>query len=89
MSFIISKSGELVAITSETIKSGKAVRYGFETCQEGLDANYDSRLVNARMGKISNAKAWQALADRQGTPSAVDVYKGQAEQHKGNDFLVV
>lgn len=88
MSFIISRSDELVATTSETIKSGKAVRYGFETCQEGLDANYDSRLVNAKPGKISNAKKWQAIANRTGTPGATDIYKGQAEQHKGNDFLV-
>lgn len=88
MSFIINKSGELVATTAETIKSGKAVSYGFETCKEALNANFESRLVNAKPGKISNAKKWQAIANRTGTPGATDIYKGQAEQHKGNDFLV-
>lgn len=89
MSYIINTDGELVATIAATLESGKTVNYGFETCKEGLDANFDRRLVNARRGKISNAKKWAPIAARFGTPGALDIYKGEAEQHKGNDFLVV
>jgi len=62
-SFIIANNA-LVAQCREFHASGEVVRFSAQLCAEKIDASREFNLVNARAGKISNAKKWAAVASR-------------------------
>lgn len=55
-SYILDKYGTVVAIASNPAKSGKC-RYAWQACREAIDSRREFNLVNARDGKVSNAKS--------------------------------
>lgn len=57
MSYII-RNNEFIAETNKHYKSGTSVLYSFKRCFENIDTSRDFNLVNAQLGKISNAKKW-------------------------------
>lgn len=52
------EDGYVICTVNTELKNGTSVRFGYETCEEALDANRDFNLVNARDAKISRAKKW-------------------------------
>ena len=61
MSYLI-RNDELIASTSETLKSGDRVEVAYNSTQNALDANRDITLVNSFYCKVSNAKKWNKKA---------------------------
>jgi hypothetical protein len=57
MSYLI-HNGELLATTSEDLKSGDTVAVAHNTCEQVINASIDLNLVNAFSAKVSNAKKW-------------------------------
>lgn len=60
MSYLI-KNNEVIAKTSETLKSGLEVRFSNTITKNTFNANIESDLVNAAYAKISNAKKWDKV----------------------------
>jgi len=56
MSYLIS-NGQLICTVSDR-KSGDVI-FSYSKVYENLDANREFNLVNAKDGKISNAKKWR------------------------------
>ena len=61
MSYLI-RNDELIASTSETLKSGDTVEVAYNSTENALDANRDIALVNSFYCKVSNAKKWNKKA---------------------------
>lgn len=77
MSYIISNHGELIAKTEAHLPSAASVRYGQERSREEIDANREYNLVNAKDGKISNAKRWDAEYRNSEAGMAVELNPGE------------
>lgn len=61
MSYLI-KNDQIIATTSETLKSGSLVDVAYKACKENIDASREVNLVNAFTCKVSNAKKWEKEA---------------------------
>ena len=74
-SYILDNDGMPIAITPTLSEKSGPCRYAFEVCRERIDANRELNLVNARAGKISNAKKWQTWEAKNNTtlPFAAEV----------------
>jgi hypothetical protein len=55
LKYIIANNYPVAFVRTETKGS---VRYGFKAVREEIDANRELNLVNAKSGKISEAKKW-------------------------------
>ena len=81
MSYILNAAKEIVATTSNFIKSGTQVKFSSQTCEECINAARAYNLVNASTGIISNASKYARIAARQ-------EYIPLAEEINENEFLV-
>lgn len=59
MSYLI-KNNEVIATTTENLKSGAFVDVAHDTCKEQINASRELNLVNAFTVKVSNAKKWES-----------------------------
>lgn len=78
MSYIISNDNELIAkVRAGEQPPGLEVKYGFEKSKEAINAARDYNLVNARTGKISNAKKWDKVFAESECGFATEINPGE------------
>ena len=76
MSYIINAKKEIVATTTNFIKSGTPVQFSSQVCEESINADRDHNLVNASTGVISNsAKIGHLAARMEYVPMAQEINK--------------
>lgn len=80
MSYLI-KNDEVIATTSETLKSGQVVQAAWDTTEESINADRDVNLVNAFDVKVSNAKKWDTDENNFLKASAIAV-NGSNDEYK-------
>lgn len=74
--YIINNHNEPIARIDGEAKSGHC-RYAFQKTAEAIDANRHWNLVNARSGRISNAKRWQEWERKHDLlPTAIEINPG-------------
>ena len=79
MSYLISKNGELLA--EVPAQKSRSIQYSYVRVVEEINTNREYSLVNARSGKISNAKKWEKIARY----SILD----SAEEINENEFYII